>query len=375
MPGGGADINLLTEGSPHPPEALCLIPWSESRRVHRWHRQGRLGDQSGIRCLYLVCLTLILHAVLFLAASPARAYVIDSHWPTGFRELTILNTQPRAGWSDALRDGIAIWNSAGADIHLAYSEQEVACPSEGPRRQVPFCFDPSIAGGKYGVTFHGYTDSSREHTAWAIIYIDPEAINPNKAYIVCHELAHVVGISHGTGDTTACAGDRATEAGMLREMYGHSDEASTTATTALPSTTITAAPVTTATSTPSSIPSPSTPAVVTTTTTAFDRARDSASLTTMPTPVSTSHKADASPVPSTTVGSLPAGESGVMVRTLAGEASSTEQAIDNKELAITRSTRDSRKSTGLVAGVSMIVLGLTAHILRTQRWRHRRLHS
>ena len=195
-------------------------------------------DQSAlVRQLSLVNAVLCCAAVVFALElqleSAVAALGETGHWPSGRRDVTVVDRTGSRGWREATRWAVEQWNAAGADVRLVWASG--AGPCEPGEAGIGVCLGTQADIGPGIEGLQGLADPTVErdlHTSAVTVLLcsDCRVDAARRRVIATHELGHALGLEHTErptsvmyhtgGSATPDAADRQ----VLRYLYAHVDE-------------------------------------------------------------------------------------------------------------------------------------------------------
>jgi predicted Zn-dependent protease len=169
----------------------------------------RRGDVAilGPRRAQLAAAVRLGNAVVFavaLAAALVRIVpaVADErsfgHWPSGRRDLVVVDRTGDPAWQRASRHAVDVWNQAGADLRLAWEVGAGACEHDGLMISVCTVSEESLDGI---VQFQGLADQETDgdgHATGAFLEVcaDCGLNDVLRRVVATHELGHALGLPH-----------------------------------------------------------------------------------------------------------------------------------------------------------------------------------
>jgi hypothetical protein len=153
------------------------------------------------------------------------------HWPSGQRDLVVVDRTGDPAWRQATRHAVDVWNRAGADLRLSWEEGIGGCEHEGTGISVCTVSEESLDGI---VQFQGLADQETDddgHATGAFLEVcaDCGLNDVLRRVVATHELGHALGLSHNdrigsvvypVGGTDQPDADDYAE---LRRLHAHPD--------------------------------------------------------------------------------------------------------------------------------------------------------
>lgn len=153
------------------------------------------------------------------------------HWPSGQRDLVVVDRTGDPLWHQATRHAVEVWNRAGADLRLTWAEGDGECVKDDTRISVCTTSEESLDGV---VQFQGLTDQEADdagHAQGAFVEVcdDCGLSDVLRRVVATHEIGHALGLAHNNrlGSVVYPIGgtDQPDEEDYaeLRRLHSHSD--------------------------------------------------------------------------------------------------------------------------------------------------------
>ncbi len=187
--------------------------------------------------LWLVTTALLLLGVLSAIVFRLDAAVAElpqrGHWPSGGRDVTVVDGTGDPGWHQATRWAVARWNEAGADVRLTWARARGVCePDTG---SITVCLNTREALGEVGnpgmegITNPAVEDGHHTSSAGVLVCADCRLDPARRRVVATHEVGHALGLVHSANVRSVMYRAGGAEAPderdrrALRAIYAHHD--------------------------------------------------------------------------------------------------------------------------------------------------------
>lgn len=193
------------------------------------HDLARLAAIVRLANILVLAVALAMVATRLLPAGATQTTI--SHWPTGQRDLVVVDHTGQPDWESVTRTAVAQWNSAGADLRLTWEAGDGACDEQGAR--IAFCLvdgDELVGFVEYqGVMTPSTSDDGHASRALVEACGDCGLTATSRQLVATHEIGHAIGLPHNDRffsvmSRNGGAGELDAQDGAdLRRLYMHDD--------------------------------------------------------------------------------------------------------------------------------------------------------
>ncbi len=212
----------------HMQDFLRARPRRSDAAVLGWETARLAAVTRLVNCVVLAAgVAIVLSRIVPVAAAEARL----DHWPSGQRNLVVVDRTGDPAWEQATRHAVAEWNRAEAGVQLQWATATGPCEADGTF--IGVCEAPGEALKGFvdyqGLTTQGHGQDGHAKEAVVEVCGDCPLDESERRVVATHEIGHALGLTHNQrlGSIMFPSGgtDRldAGDVDALRRLYVHED--------------------------------------------------------------------------------------------------------------------------------------------------------